>query len=117
MFIGYQKDKIVIVANTREELENNKFMVFDKIEESQLDYVLYNGEYLPVEAAAARKAQEEKEAKIQDLQEQLDALDLKAVRALRAMSAGVGTQTDKNKLEELESQAASLRKQLEVLSL
>lgn len=46
MFLGYQKDKIVFVANTREELENAPCMVLDRIEETDKNYFLHNGEYV-----------------------------------------------------------------------
>ena len=35
MFLGYQNNKIVLAANSREELENAPCMVFDRIEESE----------------------------------------------------------------------------------
>ena len=45
MFLGYQKNKIVYVADTKEKLENN-FMIFDKVEETQDNYVINSkGEY------------------------------------------------------------------------
>ena len=46
MFIGKQGNLIVLTANTREELENNKFIKFDSIEETDLELTLYNGRYL-----------------------------------------------------------------------
>lgn len=46
MFIGIQGDLIVLTANTKEELENNKFIKFDSIEETDLELTLYNGKYL-----------------------------------------------------------------------
>ena len=112
MYLGYQNEKIALIANTREELESNKFIKFDRIEESAEDYELYKGEYLTVTEAAARRAADEKAAQIAQLQQQLDTLDLKAIRALRAMSAGVGTTADQAKLEALEREANRLRTQL-----
>ena len=46
MFLGYQSNKIVLVANTKEELENAPCMVFDKIVETDKTYFLHNGEYV-----------------------------------------------------------------------
>lgn len=115
MFLGYQEEKIALVANTREELENNKYMKFDNIVESVEDYVLYKGEYLPKAEAEARQAAAEKAARLADLQKQLDVLDLKAIRALRAISAGVGTEADTQKVAELESQAEYVRQQIREL--
>lgn len=112
MYLGYQSEKIALVADIREELANNKFMKFDRIEESTEDYELYNGEYLTVAEAAERKAADEKAAQIKALQEQLDALDLKAIRALRAIQAGTGTEADTTRLAELEAQAEEIREQL-----
>ena len=46
MFIGYQNDKIAFIANTKEELENLPCVVLDKIEETDKEYFLHNGEYV-----------------------------------------------------------------------
>ena len=46
MFLGYQNNKIVLVANTKEELEHAPCMVFDKIVETDKNYFLHNGEYV-----------------------------------------------------------------------
>lgn len=46
MFLGYQNEKIVLVAETREELENAPCMVFDRIEETYKTYFIHNGEYV-----------------------------------------------------------------------
>ena len=46
MFLGYQNNKIVLVANTKEELENAPCMVFDKIVETDKNYFMHNGEYV-----------------------------------------------------------------------
>ena len=115
MYAGYQNEKIVLVADTQEELANNKFMVFDKIEELSEPYELYNGEYISSAEAAYRRAEDEKQAQIKALQEQLDTLDLKAIRALRAIQAGTGTEADSAKLAELEAQAAEVRRQIREL--
>lgn len=45
MFLGYQNDKIAFIANTKEELENMPCVVLDKIEETDKEYFLHNGEY------------------------------------------------------------------------
>ena len=46
MFLGYQNNKIVLVANTKEELENAPCMVFDEIVKTDKNYFLHNGEYV-----------------------------------------------------------------------
>ena len=46
MFIGYQNDKIAFIAETREELENMPCVTLDKIEETDKEYFLHNGEYV-----------------------------------------------------------------------
>lgn len=46
MFLGYQNNKIMYIANTRQELENIPCISFDKIEETNETYFLYNGEYV-----------------------------------------------------------------------
>lgn len=46
MFLGYQNDKIAFIAETKEELENLPCVVLDKIEETDKEYFLHNGEYV-----------------------------------------------------------------------
>ena len=46
MFLGYQNKKIVLVANTKEELKNAPCIVFDKIVETDKNYFLHKGEYV-----------------------------------------------------------------------
>lgn len=111
MFLGYQDNKIVLTSNTREELENNKFMTFDSIEETDVNYTLYDGEYLTPEEVEVK----EKEAQKKELIAQLDELDLKCIRALRAIQAGQGTEADAERLQEIESQAEEIREQLQDL--
>ena len=115
MFLGYQNEKVVLVANTKEELENAPCMVFDKIEESSVDYELYNGEYITISEAQAKREQAEKEAHIKELKEQLDDLDLKSLRTFRAIQAGVATEEDRERLSELEEQAEQVRQQIREL--
>ena len=52
MFLGYQNNKIAFVADTKDELENIPCVTLDKIEETDKEYFLYNGEYvyeIPIE--------------------------------------------------------------------
>ena len=46
MFLGYQNNKIVLVADTKEELENAPCIVFDEIVETDKTSFLHNGEYV-----------------------------------------------------------------------
>ena len=46
MFLGYQNNKIVLAADTKEELENTPCMAFDEIVETDKNYFLHNGEYV-----------------------------------------------------------------------
>ena len=46
MFLGYQNNKIVLVADTKKELENTPCMEFDEIVETDKNYFLHNGEYV-----------------------------------------------------------------------
>ena len=46
MFLGYQNNKIVLVADTKEELENAPCIVFDEIVETDKNYFLHHGEYV-----------------------------------------------------------------------
>lgn len=50
MFIAKNNDLIILAKNTREELEQAlKFMVYTSIEETDIEYELYDGEYLTEE--------------------------------------------------------------------
>lgn len=50
MFIAKHNDLIILTKNTREELEQAlQFMVYTSIEETDIEYELYNGEYLTKE--------------------------------------------------------------------
>ena len=63
MFIAKNNDLIILTKEKREELEQAlKFMVYTSIEETEVEYQLYNGEYLT-----------EKEIEVKE-RERLDAL-------------------------------------------
>lgn len=50
MFIAKNNDLIILVADTREKLEEQlQFMVYTDIEEIDIEYKLYNGQYLTQE--------------------------------------------------------------------
>lgn len=58
MFIAKNNDLIVLAKDTREELEQAlKFMVYTSIEETEIEYELYNGEYLTSEEIAVKERQ------------------------------------------------------------
>ena len=113
MFLGYQNGKIVMVAKTREELEQKPCVALEQIVQAEEDYALFEGTYLPVSLVRKKKALQEKNFLLKDWQKQLEQLDKKSIRALRALSAGQGNESDKNKLEELEAQAASIRARIQ----
>lgn len=47
MFIAKNEDLIIFASQTREKLEQQlQFMVYTSIEETDVDYILYNGQYL-----------------------------------------------------------------------
>ena len=75
MFVGYQNEKIMFIADTQEELENLPCVVLDKIEETSDEYVLHNGEYLLKSEAESLQNQEEIEKQIEELQKYLDDTD------------------------------------------
>lgn len=59
MFIAKNNDLIVLAKDTREELEQSlKFMVYTSIEETDINYQLYNGEYLTPEEVAQKQEEE-----------------------------------------------------------
>ena len=56
MFIAKNNDLIVLAKETREELEQAlRFMVYTAIEETDIDYQLYGGEYLTPEEIAIKE--------------------------------------------------------------
>ena len=62
MFIAKNNDLIILAKDSREELEQAlTLMVYTSIEETDIDYQLYNGEYLTAEEIAV-KERERKDA-------------------------------------------------------
>lgn len=61
--IPITEEFIASVANTREELENNEFVKYSRIEETKDKYKLVNGVYMTV-AEAFEKAKQDKRAEI-----------------------------------------------------
>lgn len=112
MFLGYQNNKIVLTANTRAELENAPCMTFDRIEETDVNYTLYNGEYLTDEELLVKQ----KEVRKKELLAELAELDLKQIRSLAAKAAGTATDEDLAILADLEEQKAAKRKELQLLN-
>lgn len=111
MFLGYQNNKIVLTANTREELENTPCMSFDEIVESETEYTLYNGEYLTAEELA----QAQKQDRIAYLKGKLKETDEKSTRSVRAVLANTATDEDRAYLANLEQEAAEYRAELHEL--
>ena len=64
---------------------------------------------------AEEKQAEEKKIRRKELVAELDALDLKEIRPVAAKAAGTATETDLNKLEEIEAQKAQIRAELQNL--
>lgn len=104
MFIVKNNDLIILARNTREELEQAlQMMVYTSIEETNINYQLYGGEYLTPEEIEIK----EKEKRRQEILIELDKLDLKSIRAIRA--------NDEEYIAQYEAQAQELRKQLQEL--
>ena len=74
MFIAKNNDLIILAKSTREELEQAlQFMQYTAIEETDIDYELYNGQYLTPEEIAVKE------------REKLDALTLTPADVERAL--------------------------------
>lgn len=73
MFLGYQNDKIAFVAGTREELENMPCVILDKIEETDKEYFLHNGEYV-FEVSYEQQLEEAKQARREAYKAEVDHL-------------------------------------------
>lgn len=62
MFIAKNNDLIILAKDTREELEQALlFMQYTSIEETEENYVLYDGQYITEQEAQEREEQKEKE--------------------------------------------------------
>ena len=74
MFIAKNNDLIILAKETREELEQAlQFMVYTDIEETEIEYELYGGQYLTPEEIAVKE------------RERLDALTLTPADVERAL--------------------------------
>ena len=83
MFIAKNNDLIILAKETREELEQAlKFMVYTDIEETDIEYELYNGEYLTPEEIAVKE------------RKRLDALTLTPADVERALYKAKGMDFD-----------------------
>lgn len=111
MFLGYQNNKIVLTANTRAELENTPCMNFDEIVESDVEYTLYDGEYLTEEEIAKKQREE----RINELKGKLKEIDEKSARSMRALLANTATDEDRAYLAQLEAQAEAYRAEIKEL--
>ena len=80
MYLGYQENRIVLVAETREELENSTCIKFDRIEETDKEYTLYNGEYLLKEEVEKIEQAKATESRIAELKQLLADTDYKAIK-------------------------------------
>ena len=104
MFIAKKNDLIILAKETREELEHAlTFMPYTTIEETNIEYELYNGEYLTKEEVQEK----EKEARIEEIKKELNELDIKSIRAIRT--------NDTAYLEKYEQEAQVLREELRSL--
>ena len=83
MFIAKNNDLIILAKDTRAELEQAlRFMVYTSIEETEVEYELYNGEYLTPEEIAVKERQ------------RLDALTLTPADVERALYKAKGMDFD-----------------------
>jgi hypothetical protein len=76
-------------------------------------YIFGGNEWIIDETA---KAEFERKKRIAEIQSQLDNIDRQSVRPLRAKLAGTDTEADRERLEELEAAASTLRTELNELS-
>jgi len=83
MFIAKNNDLIILAKETREELEQDlQFMVYTSIEETDIEYQLYNGQYLTPEEIAVLE------------RERLDVLTLTPADVERALYKAKGMDFD-----------------------
>ena len=83
MFIAKNNDLIILAKETKEELEQAlQFMVYTSIEETDIDYQLYGGEYLTLAEIELKERQ------------RIDALTLTPADVERALYAAKGMDFD-----------------------
>lgn len=83
MFIAKNNDLIILAKDTREELEQAlKFIVYTSVEETEIEYEFYNGEYLTSDEIAIKERQ------------RLDSLTLTPSDVERALYYGLGMDFD-----------------------
>ena len=68
------------IAETKEELENMPCVTLDKIEETDVEYILHNGEYKTKTEVDAEVKKEETEARIAELKQQLSYSDYVVIK-------------------------------------
>lgn len=86
MYLGYQNNKISFIANTKEELENMPCVILDRIEETGVEYVSHNGEYMPKAEVEALLHRENTKSQIAELKAQLVASDYVALKMSEAIA-------------------------------
>lgn len=72
MWLGYQKNTIVVTGDTREELENIPFLKLDRILKTDDRYILVGGEYVLESKAKRNKYAEYRTAEYPSIEKQLD---------------------------------------------
>ncbi len=110
MFLGYQNNKVVLAAHTREELENAPCMAFDRIEESPHEYVLWGGEWVLKEDGEVLRARAEKESAVAELETRYNLP--RPLRTALLLAREAGQTVDAvlmARVDEIEALAAPLR--------
>ena len=72
MWLGYQNNKIIVVKNTKKEIESIPLMEFDKIVKTNEKYILVNGEYIKESESHNAVAINNRKKEYPPLAEQLD---------------------------------------------
>ena len=117
MFLGYQtnlktgKKFIAMTAETREELENTPLMVFDKIEESDIEYKLFMGKYMTPDELIAARAAADAAARCDQLRANLAAYDYIGTK----IATGRATREEYAKqIEQMREWASELKTQAQI---
>lgn len=102
MYLGYQGDKIKFY--TEQPLDKTLYCL-DKVEKTNLEYIVDGDEYVLKTEAVEEKLY--KEQRIPEILAELEAIDAKSIRALRA--------GEESRLAEYEEEAQALRDELHSL--
>lgn len=112
MYLGYQKERIVCVGYSEQQVKDTKGVEVDRVTYTPLVYVLYNGDFVTEEEAETRSKQDKAKARIKELKELLASTDYVVLKVAEGVSSFADyeeifekRQLYRNQINELEKQS------------